>query len=228
MDVKTNTATRWEQAAQQALASLPEDHRTWTWKADAPEEHARLLGEGLYYQHESLDGPWQGEPDKVQWVDPATNLDCLLVRNRFGSWCGYVGVLPGHPLYQKSAAYSDNEDREVGQLNVHGGVTFADHCTLGEPVMGICHVPYAGREDKVWWIGYDCGHAFDLAPGRYARDVLDPTWPSHLGGWNARNLYDHDAALSEQNNRHVEKYRDLAYVIEENRALAIQLFALSK
>lgn len=44
-------------------------------------------------------GPWQSEPDKAQWVDEATGLPCLAVRNSGGAWCGYVGVLPGHPLH---------------------------------------------------------------------------------------------------------------------------------
>src|SRR5690606_3996986 len=36
---------------------------------------------------------------KIQWVDEATGLDCLMVRNSGGAWCGYVGVSEGHPLY---------------------------------------------------------------------------------------------------------------------------------
>lgn len=40
-------------------------------------------------------GPWDGEPDKMQWTDPATGLDCLIVRNTLGALCGYVGVTPG-------------------------------------------------------------------------------------------------------------------------------------
>ena len=30
------------------------------------------------------EGPWQDEPDKVVWVDPATGLDCMAKRNRLG------------------------------------------------------------------------------------------------------------------------------------------------
>lgn len=48
-------------------------------------------------------GPWQDEPDKIQYVDEATGLPCLIVRNgkEIGALCGYVGVLPGHPLHGK-------------------------------------------------------------------------------------------------------------------------------
>lgn len=42
-------------------------------------------------------GPWQSEPDKVQWYDRVARLPCLAVRAwTTGSWCGYVGLPPGH------------------------------------------------------------------------------------------------------------------------------------
>jgi hypothetical protein len=44
-------------------------------------------------------GPWDNEPDKVQWTDEQTDLPCLAVRNHLGGWCGYVGVGPDHPFY---------------------------------------------------------------------------------------------------------------------------------
>lgn len=44
-------------------------------------------------------GPWDDEPDKVQWEDAATELPCLIVRNGLGALCGYVGVPEGHPWH---------------------------------------------------------------------------------------------------------------------------------
>lgn len=44
-------------------------------------------------------GPWRDEIDKAQWVDELTGLDCLIVRNRMGGLCGYVGVPESHPLH---------------------------------------------------------------------------------------------------------------------------------
>lgn len=45
-------------------------------------------------------GPWDDEPDRVEWRDEATGLPCLALRNdMFGSWCGYVAVPPGHPVH---------------------------------------------------------------------------------------------------------------------------------
>ena len=45
------------------------------------------------------DGPWQSEPDKIQWQDAATGLPCLIVRGPVGALCGYVGVPKTHPAY---------------------------------------------------------------------------------------------------------------------------------
>ena len=45
-------------------------------------------------------GPWNSEPDKVVWVDPETGLDCMIIRSRSGSLCGYVGVERNHPWWE--------------------------------------------------------------------------------------------------------------------------------
>jgi hypothetical protein len=109
------------------------------------------------------EGVWQQEPDKVQWVDDATGLDCLIVRGPAGALCGYVGVPEGHPCFQKE--YDDVN------VDVHGGLTFADLCHEGQGEgRGICHIPLAGRPDKVWWLGFDCYHLFDFAPMKRCRD----------------------------------------------------------
>lgn len=112
-------------------------------------------------------GPWDEEPDKAQWVDEATGLDCLIVRNQVGALCGYVGLPPGHPLHGASALYSGRRrESALNDLDVHGGITFANSCQGDEddPSRGICHVPEPGRPRDVWWLGFDCAHAFDLTP----------------------------------------------------------------
>lgn len=111
-------------------------------------------------------GPWDGEPDYVQWVDEETNLDCLAVRSPWGTWCGYVGVPPQHPLFRTPYQKVDND------ISVHGGLAYSDLCQEGGKV---CHVPLSGREHNIWWFGFDCAHAFDLSP----QDLL--TWPGGSG-----------------------------------------------
>jgi hypothetical protein len=115
-------------------------------------------------------GPWQEEPDKIQWVDPETDLDCLIVRGPVGALCGYVGVPMGHPFYgadYNSVLVEDPEDRgRFESPNVNGGLTYAAKCQEGsDESEGICHVPLAGRSDEVWWLGFDCAHLHDLCPG---------------------------------------------------------------
>jgi len=104
-------------------------------------------------------GTWDNEPDKIQWEDKETGLPCMVRRGGVGQWCGYVGIAPKHPLYKKD--WEDCYDN--GEINVHGGLTFSRFCD-GNEETGICHVPNGGEKD-VWWLGFDCGHLGDLAPG---------------------------------------------------------------
>lgn len=136
-------------------------------------------------------GPWNNEPDKVQWVDPTTDLDCLIVRGPSGALCGYVGVYRDHPAYGK-----DYEDVDV---QVHGGLTFAAKCQEHDPE-GICHVPEPGRDGDVWWLGFDCAHAYDLMPVTFS-------YPDYT-------VFQGDV------------YRDINYVTAECESLALQLSEL--
>jgi len=117
----------------------------WKWRDDLPE------------------GPWNDEPDKVQWPDPRTGLACMIRRGPLGVWCGYVGVDETHPWFGK-----DYEDVPV---DVHGGLTFAAPCD-GDEEHGLCHVPGPGEPDPLYWFGFDCGHAWDVHPR-----FLDPAYP---------------------------------------------------
>lgn len=104
-------------------------------------------------------GPWDGEPDKVNWKTKA-GLPGMIVRGPMGTLCGYVAVTKGHPLYEKSARYTSGREEKLEDLEVHGGITYAAHCSGN-----ICHVPEPGEPDDVWWLGFDCGHAWDVTPG---------------------------------------------------------------
>lgn len=142
-------------------------------------------------------GPWDNEPDKVQWTDEATGLPCLVVRAR-AHWCGYVGVAEGHPAFGK-------DDEDVG-VSVHGGITFSAFCHEGPGDNHVCHVPGPGEPDRVWWLGFDCAHAGDRTP--------------------ATHKSIHDINLKYPMPKDYEDYRDLAYVQNECRSLAKQLAAM--
>jgi hypothetical protein len=121
-------------------------------------------------------GEWDSEPDKAQWIDEATGLDCLIVRNRHGALCGYVGVDGMHPWYGHNYSNDCTQQPACGAtwcghapdclVDVHGGLTFSSFCDDGgDERIAICHVPAPGRPDRVWWFGFDCWHSGDFAPG---------------------------------------------------------------
>lgn len=133
-------------------------------------------------------GQWASEPDKVQWVDEATDLDCLIVRGPSGALCGYVGVPPEHPWHGKD--YGDKVIETAAEwdgcidciVEVHGGLTYADACQAREDEsVGVCHVPLPGRSPEVWWFGFDCAHLYDVTPLYEARD-RERGWPSMREG----------------------------------------------
>jgi hypothetical protein len=158
-------------------------------------------------------GPWDDEPDELEWRDARTGLRCKLRRNsHMGILCGYVGVPPGHSLFgwdyhddiklkpefmqgslDEVSVFSlftyDKEAYENGTipldiaLKVHGGLTWTE------------------EEGGLWWFGFDCGHAFDLSPGLQA-------------------LYrEHNLDLPDN----YETYRDVNYVKQQCTDLAFQL-----
>ncbi len=113
-------------------------------------------------------GEWDNEPiDKAAWKDNETGLDCMIHRNSMGTWCGYVGVPEDHPFF------GDDYDQHY-DLNVHGGLTFADACHgMEESGKGICHPNDEG--DHVWWFGFDCAHYMDKIPNR-RMSAMDGTY----------------------------------------------------
>lgn len=151
-------------------------------------------------------GPWHGEPDKMQWPDEATGLPCLVHRSDFsGAWCGYVGVPEGHPWHEMNAFEID--------ADVHGALNFATFCMdTGDESRGICHVAGPGESDHVYWIGFDCGHAFDAKPGA---DAFMRSVAPHL----------EEMRQSMSVGILAETYRDLDYVRDQCRLLAAQVKA---
>lgn len=148
--------------------------------------------------------PWDDEPDKAQWVDEKTDLDCLIVRNHGGALCGYVGLPPGHPSH--GVPYQKLEDT----IDVHGGLTFSGSCQENAPEgHGICHIPEPGRPDDVWWLGFDTAHAFDLRPQELHMAATITNWPTKPPMLEAE-----------------ETYRTFEYVKSECENLARQLAAV--
>lgn len=138
-------------------------------------------------------GPWDGEPDHVEFR--AHGLPCIIHRNHFGVWCGYVGVPPGHPWH--------GMEYDSVPAEAHGGLTYASGCA-GD----ICHVPEPGEADAVWWLGFDCNHYNDARPVKYPPEIA--------AAFEAAGEY---AALMEFRGG---VYRTVEYVREETTRLAAQ------
>lgn len=180
----------------------------WYWGPEAygPEAQVRVRSE-FGDKAEWGEGDWTTEPDKLSWTDPNTGMPCLIVRGPAGALCGYVGVTEGHPLFGNSEPYEIDVD-------VHGGLTYGDACFPSDDEgRHICHVPKAGESDHVWWLGFDCAHAFDFAPGME---------------WTVRQAYlakgEPVPECFSRNDYNV--YRNVAYVMSECASLAAQLSPL--
>jgi len=160
------------------------------------------------------DGPWQNEPDKVQYMDEDTGLPCIIKRGPVGAWCGYVGVAEGHPAFESHYYSYDGEECVLKHIEVHGGLTFANKCQEGAEEDAICHIPGEGEPDHVWWLGFDCAHAWDISPVMLAynrkkfAETGDSLWDDSR--WD-RN----------------EVYRDINYVRGEVKSLAKQLAGMT-
>lgn len=142
------------------------------------------------------EGPWQQEPDKKQWQDAVTGYPCLIVRNRGGALCGYVGVATGHPCF--------GLDYDKVGAEVHGGLTFADRCSPNaDESKHICHK--TDGDDHVWWLGFDCSHYGDISPA-YEMQNRERGERSFGDGY--------------------ETYKDFRYVTNEVALLAKQLKAI--
>lgn len=184
-------------------------------------------------------GPWVGEPDRVEWRigGMLRGLVCLAVRGPFGNWCGYVGVPPGHPAHGQHYGADSIED-----LHVHGGLTFAGPCDVGEHAQ-ICHVPEPGEPDAVWWLGFDCGHGLDYSPAmeatmrRGTREIIERAERGEAveSSLSMEWLRARSQAPEYQDPDPAEPwtivrgtYRRFQYVRDEVTALAVQLAVMAR
>jgi hypothetical protein len=187
-------------------------------------------------------GEWDGEPDRATWVHDETGARCTIRRGPLGSWCGYVGLRPNHPLAGKD--YNDID------VLVHGGLTYGRYCVPmaeDEWIRYRLHrerwitesLLYPNgdaardlREDRkgdtstlagwqkwvaryctchddcphgLWWLGFDCAHAWDIVPGMMAH-MRDRNVEFPISGMFATT------------------YKNLQWTVDETDRLAMALF----
>jgi hypothetical protein len=183
-------------------------------------------------------GPWDNEPDKIQWQDEATGLPCLIVRGPVGALCGYVGVPSGHPLHGK--------DYDDARVDVHGGLTFAHGCAeitrevwekWRERLLSPKHQEEAKRYPhgdaanrlKEWAEGLNSYEAWsDRAHARHVCHLPSPGEPDNVWwlGFDCAHLGDVCPSMDRHSfSEHGASYKSIAYVTAECRSLAAQLHA---
>jgi hypothetical protein len=178
-------------------------------------------------------GPWQEEPDRVDFVH--AGLQCVILRNLHvsGTLNGYVGVPPSHPWWGKEEdeclatpqcepshisgvdgpfhrffppghKWWSCDHRIQSMVEAHGGVNWASPTIQSTKQ---AHV-------DLWWFAFDTGHAGDFSP------MMEATM---------REVYLHQDPSGEQWARHkailrdFETYRELPYVRHELETLAEQI-----
>lgn len=172
----------------------------WALRVEKWPDETPLRGWG-FSRAEWGEGPWQDEPDKIEWRH-ASGMPLLITRGGSGALCGYVGLPATHPYFAR------DYDR-VHEDSSHGGLTFSGTCG-GH----ICHEPAPSEPEEVWWLGFDCGHHNDVSPGlevylRQARSRMPISMFDGLVGEYERLMG--------------KAYRDVAHVRAHVEALAGEL-----
>lgn len=96
-------------------------------------------------------GPWDGEPDELEWVTLVGYLGYLNRGSLHGGLNGYVAIPRGHSLFGR------NYD-ELPPLKVHDGVSFSEPTPPGRK-----------PEKGLWWFGFSGATGLDFMPAMRAR-----------------------------------------------------------
>lgn len=172
-------------------------------------------------------GPWQKEPDSLDWKDEKTGLQCRIRRGPMGGLCGYAGVSPTHPLF--GLGFNDmvpmpdgwkEQALDVNKMDVVG-LFFSslggelNNNALRLSLLFSIHggLSFGNQMDESgdWFFGFDCGHSQDYLPTldaliKYSH-VLDSTSRSP----GSSRLFDK------------KNYKTIKYVKTECASLANQL-----
>ena len=160
---------------------------------------------------------------------------CVVVFQKMGHRCGYVGVPKGSKLYGKRCSdkldvdMSELEGQEIGKrgiipiflqafdggenvrldlyFDVHGGITFAD---------GGDGSDYPIKSD-LWWLGFDCGHAGD----RIDYELSMKIFPEKAEKY--KRLMQIDREVYGEPEERDDVIRSEEYVAEECKRLAEQI-----
>jgi hypothetical protein len=91
-------------------------------------------------------------PERELARDTFRGYQAVVTHNGDGTRCGYLRLPAGHPWH--------GLDYDETPADCHGDITFAEAdipCTAPGP-------------DDAWWVGFDCGHAYDAPDPSLPRD----------------------------------------------------------
>lgn len=126
------------------------------------------------------DAPWLDEPLREEFEHASHK--CLLLRHgTLYTWCGYVAVNPGSPLY--GVTYLDKLPKLAAALERRKQEPLGEHCSITVLFSALCGkiepsldavvkvhggITFSsrrnGEEGSLWWFGFDCSHCWDLNP----------------------------------------------------------------
>lgn len=193
-----------------------------------------------------LPGPWLTEPDRVEWVDEATRLPCLVLRREgLGHLCGYVGVPPDHPAHglnydgitqaetdEKRRRWDEMMERqrdlrekgldfeEAMKAAMHGGTPFDP-----KPVGAGELVAELRAHGGLTFAGPRQGYKALDGVGFVREDLADTDW--WFFGFDCAHAFDATGFAAPMAfllaSLQVGEYRDVTYVMDECSDLAAQL-----
>lgn len=130
---------------------------------------------------------------------------CVVVGHSMGHRCGYLAIPQGHTLYGK-----DYDDIYV---EVHGGLTYSNESDeYNYPVE---------TDEKVWWIGFDCGHFGDGKDYKLVESLIFKIEDER----ERQRAIEHFKFMKELDKRYPDdsKVRTAEYVENELKNLAAQV-----
>lgn len=110
---------------------------------------------------EWYDGEWKKEADTYIWSQTINEREyyCMVMRfEELGALNGYVGVGKNYFAFQKHYF-----DKPLSDIDVHGGLTYADFGELKTQLINQ-YLEHDFEDEDLWWFGFDCSHAFDYRP----------------------------------------------------------------
>jgi hypothetical protein len=119
-----------------------------------------------------------------KWRYRGLLCEVILNKSEMSEWyCGYVAVERMHPYWGKNY-----DAAALSEIDIHGGLTFSSRGEKGS----------RWKNRKLWWLGFDCSHAWDetYTPEAYHKYKLTRNLNAHR--WIEEEVIHETEKLAEQ------------------------------